>query len=384
MTDSDQLTQEIGHALRDRTDAMLGASVSFDGVRGRARSIRRRRAAGTAGAVAAAVAVVLVVPTLLGGADAPRSDRPQPAPPASGPVPRPAVLHAGSFTLPDGTERDLGIGQDVGSFGVLSDGRLVVTDRARSRIEVYDGSSLTATYPVDLLSLTMSSTHRVAAWVDQDWQVQVLESGRAEPVQLAPVPLPGETVPVIDAVVGSDCASGGCRVLAGEGNLTVAETDVDGAEDLGTGEDLRITDVSADERTWAVSFPPEDGEQYGCVGLYDVASTTVTARSCTTANLRFSPDGRHVVGGYVENGASARVSVLDRGLRPVRVYAPDQRVVSGATWADDTHLLAAVAGVYGRGWTLESVDIGDGASSTLGGPDDGVPPESGTEFLFSQ
>ena len=232
MTDSDQLTREIGHALRDRADAMLGASVSFDGVRGRARSIRRRRAAGTAGTVAAAVAVVLVVPTLLGGADAPRSDRPQPAPPAPGTVPRPAVLHAGSFTLPDGTEAD--------------------------------------------------------------------------------------------------------------------------------------------------------GEQYGCVGLYDVASTTVTARSCTTANLRLSPDGRHVVGGYRENGASARVSVLDRGLRPVLVYAPDQRVVSGATWADDTHLLAAVAGVDGRGWTLESVDLGDGASSTLGGPDDGVPPGSGTEFLFSQ
>jgi hypothetical protein len=379
----DQFSEELGAELRARASEVHGPPISFDGVRGRARSIRRRRRAGAAGAVAAAVGLVLVVPTLLGGAGAQRSERPEPAPPAperTHPVP---LLHRGTFTFPDGTRHDLGLrSRDVSQFGVLTDGRLVLANQARSRIEVYDTEGgLAHTYPVEYLALTMSPTNELAAWVEPGAKVQVLESGSAAPVEMAPVPLPGEASPVIDAVVGSDCASGGCRVLAGEGSLTMSQSAVDGAGDLGTPEDLRITDVSPDEKTWAVSFFPGPDQQYGCVGLYDVAGATVTARSCRTGTLQFSPDGQHLVGAFYENNMASDVTVLDRDLKPVLAYRPAPRVVSRISWDDATHLLVGTVDLKDSSWALERVDL-DGSSTILDGPARGANPELTAEYQF--
>ncbi len=386
MSNQDHLTEELGRELHRRVDALYDTPLTFEGVRGRARGIRRRRRVAAAGAVAAAVAVVLVVPTVLAGNGAQRSERPQPAPEPPAQTRSVAVLHDGTLTLPDGTTRDLGVRTtDVNRLAVLTDGRVLVANQKVSQIEVYDADgSLTTTYPVDYLTFTVSATNELAAWVDQRSRVQVLESGSAEPVTLAPVPLPGESSPVIDAVVGSDCASGGCRVLAGEGSVTMSEATVDDAGDLGTSEDLRIIDVSPDEKTWAVSFAPAGDQQYGCVGLYDVASRSVTARSCTIANLQFSPDGEHLVGGFFENNMTREVTVLDRDLKVVARYAPSGRVVVRAAWSDATHLLAAVAGLDDHTWTLERVDIGDGSTTTLDGPVRGGNPEMVSEYLFPE
>jgi hypothetical protein len=199
---------------------------------------------------------------------------------------------------------------------------------------------------------------------------------------MAPIPMPGEATPVVDAVVGSDCASGGCRVLAGDGNATTSQSDVDGARDLGADEELRVLDVSADEKTWAVSFPPGPNGQYGCVGLYDVAGATVTARSCTTSGLQFSPDGEHLVGAFYENNMASDVTVLDRDLEPVLAYRPKPRVVSRVTWDGPTHLLAGVVDLDDSSWSLERVDIGDGSTTTLDGPAPGSNPEIVADYQF--
>jgi hypothetical protein len=384
MTSNDQLATELAAELRARAGDLHGAPISFAGVRGRARSIRRRRQGVAAGAVAAVVAVILVVPTLL-GAGAQRSERPQPAPPAPEQTQGVPMLHRGTLTLLDGTRRDLGLrARDVSQFGVLTDGRVVLANQARSRIEVYDDEgALTQTYPVEFLALTMSPTDELAAWVERDSRVQVLESGSAAPVEMAPVPLPGEATPVIDAVVGSDCASGGCRVLAGEGNVTMSQSDVDGAGDLVTSEELRILDVSPDEKTWAVSFPPGPNAQYGCVGLYDVPGAIVTARSCRTSGLEFSPDGEHLVGAFYENFMASDVTVLDRDLSPVLAYRPRPRVVSRVAWDGATHLLAGVVDTDDSSWSLERVAIDDGSSSTLDGPAPGANPEIVAEYQFA-
>ena len=383
MTSNDQLTDELAAELRTRADDLHAAPISFAGVRGRARSIRRRRRAVAGGAAAAVVAAVLVVPTLLGGG-LHRAERPQPAPPAPERTSSATMLHGGTLTLPDGSRRGLDLrSPDVGQFVVLTDGRLVLTNQARSRIEVYDaGGDLTDTYPVDYVALTLSPTSELAAWVDPRSRVQVLESGSPAPAEMAPVPLPGEATPVIDAVVGSDCASGGCRVLAGDGNTTTAQSDVDGARDLGADEELRVLDVSPDEKTWAVSFPPGPNEQYGCVGLYDVAGATVTARSCTTSGLQFSPDGEHLVGAFYENNMASDVTVLDRDLEPVLAYRPKPRVVSRVTWDGPTHLLAGVVDLDDSSWSLERVDIGDGSTTTLDGPAPGSNPEIVADYQF--
>jgi hypothetical protein len=294
------------------------------------------------------------------------------------------IMHGGTLTLPDGSRRSLDLrSPDVSQFGVLTDGRLVLANQARSRIEVYDaGGDLTDTYPVDYVALTLSPTSELAAWVDPRSRVQVLESGSPAPVEMAPVPLPGEATPVIDAVVGSDCASGGCRVLAGDGNATTSQSAVDGARDLGADEELRVLDVSPDEKTWAVSFPPGPNEQYGCVGLYDVAGATVTARSCTTSGLQFSPDGEHLVGAFYENNMASDVTVLDRDLEPVLAYRPKPRVVSRVTWDGPTHLLAGVVDLDDSSWSLERVDIDDGSTTTLDGPAPGSNPEIVADYQF--
>lgn len=384
MTSNEHLTSELAAELRSRAGDLHAAPVSFEEVRGRARTIRRRRAAGTAGAVAAAVALVLLVPTLLGGVGAQRSERPQPAPPVPVQAQRPAVLHAGTFSLPDGTHRDLGLrARDVTQFGVLADGRLVLVNQARSRIEVYDGSALTATYDVEPLLLTLSTTGQLAAWTEGS-RVRVLESGQSQPVALARMPVRAGTLPMVDAVTGDDCAGGGCRAILSDGTRTTSVVSTTGVSDLPTGPPFRVTDVSPDGRTWAVAFPPAGEEQYGCAGLYDVASAAVVGRTCRVPSLEFSPDGRRVLGAAFENNMTERVTVLDRDLEPVRVYAPAGRVVVRVAWSDPTHLLASVADLDGRRWSLEEVSVDDGSAVTVDGPAPGGNPEIFSEYAFSE
>ena len=157
---------------------------------------------------------------------------------------------------------------------------------------------------------------------------------------------------------------------------------MDGARDLGADEELRILDVSPDEETWAVSFPPGPDGQYGCVGLYDVAGATVTAVSCKTSGLQFSPDGEHLVGAFYENNMASAVTVLDRDLEPVLAYRPKPRVVSRVTWDGPTHLLAGVVDLDDSSWSLERVDIGDGSTTTLDGPAPGSNPEIVADYQF--
>jgi len=57
----DDLTTDLGRALHDHSDAMRGSSLALADVKGKARSIRRRRAATAVGG--AVVAVALIVPT---------------------------------------------------------------------------------------------------------------------------------------------------------------------------------------------------------------------------------------------------------------------------------------------------------------------------------
>lgn len=381
MTTQDHLPDEVAATLRARADDLRTAPLSFDVVRGRARSIQRRRRGVTAGAIAAALAAVLVVPALL-DVGAQRADRPQPAPAPerSQAVP---MLHRGTFTLPDGTRVDLGLrAREVSQFGVLTDGRIVVANQARSRIEVYDADgTLSGTHPVDLLALTMSPTDELAAWTEGS-RVQVLESGQAQPVALAHMPVSAGTIPMVDAVSGDHCASGGCRAILSDGTETTSEVTTNGVRELATSRPLRVTAVSPDGRTWAVGFPAASEQQYGCVGLYDVASAAVTARTCATSNLRFAPDGEHLVGGFFENNMARRVTVLDTRLRPVSTYAPANRAVVRVAWADPTHLLAAVAGVDDQRWSLERVDIGDGSATTLEGPVAGGNPEITSDYMF--
>ena len=185
MSNQDHLTDELGRELHRRVDAMYDAPLTLDAVRGRARSIRRRRRVAAASSIAAAVAVVATLSAVLPGLD--RADTPQPAPEPS-PARGASVLHDGVVTLPGGDTVSVDLANtNVSQFGVLTDGRIVVANQAEQSVQVFapDGS-LAATYPVDLLLVTMSSTDELAAWIEGS-RVQVLESGSTDPVALAPL-----------------------------------------------------------------------------------------------------------------------------------------------------------------------------------------------------
>lgn len=383
MSANDALTEELGRELHHRADALYDAPLTFDDVRGRARGIRRRRRVAAAATTAAAVALVATLSaTLAGNLD--RADGPQPAP-APAPGRGASVLHDSTVTLPGGETVTLDVPKaDVSQFGVLTDGRIVVANQAERSIQVFapDGS-LATTYPADPLLVTMSSTDELAAWLEGS-RVRVLESGVAEPVALAHMPKTAGTVPMVDAVTGSDCADGGCEAILSDGTRTTGEVSVDGVRELSTSRTMRVTDVSPDGETWAVAFPPPEGEQYPCVGLYEPATDEVTARSCTVGGLGFSPDGRHLLSGFYENNMAGTVSVLDRELRVVRTVDPGEMVISRAAWADDSHVLAVLAGLEDHRWTLVRYPLDGGDPETVAGPVRGGNPEILSEYLPSE
>lgn len=384
MNDRNQLTEELGHELRTRADEVYGAPFTLDDVRGRARSIRRGRIAVAAGALAAAVAVVAVAPTALsGGLD--RADRPQPAQPAPSGTAHGAVLHDGVVTLADGTTVTLDVPtRGVSQLGVLTDGRLVLAEPAKRAIQVlHPDGSLEATHRVDTVALTMSATDELAAWTEGS-RVQVLESGSPEPVALAHMPVSAGTIPMVDAVTGDHCADGGCWAILSDGTTTTSEVSVDGLRPVATGEPLRVTDVSPDGGTWAVAFPAPEGQQVPCVGLYDRAAARVHARSCAAGGLDFAPDGRHLLAVSYENNMAGRLTVLDRALEVVsRFEPPAGEAVSRAAWADDGHVLAALADPAGHRWSLVRVAL-DGVPETLASSGPGVDPERGSDYLPSE
>lgn len=370
------MTQEtFERELARRADHVHGVPLSFDDVRGRARSIQRRRRAAVAAAVAAVVALVVLVPTVLSG------HRERGVEPAPAPRGHTAVLHGGVVTLADGHRVDLGIDNaDVTDFSVLTDGRIVVAMQEPYAVRVYgpDGSQQDQ-YPVQLNALTTSADDTMVAWVAKDFTIRVLESGTAEPVERAGIPMPGESPGSIDAVLDDG------TLLVGDFTTTTGEVTDEGYRELTASEPLRVTDVGPDGDAWAVGFPPGENEQFGCAGVYDPKQEVVVARTCDTSALRFAPDGRHLIGTRGDNNMAGEVSVLDLDLQQVGRFAPGRgSVVSRVAWADADHLLVAVAGLEDSRWSLERVGLAGTDPEVVEGPVDGRNAEIVVEYLLAE
>ncbi|WP_341240880.1 hypothetical protein [uncultured Nocardioides sp.] len=385
--------QEIGAALEREVADLHDTPFTLADVQGRARGIRRRRHALVAGVAAAAVAVAVPSVLLVGGA-LDRTDGPGPAGPSQSATEAPdvttaplsSVLRGSTLTRPDGTSVELKLPDgDVMDYTVLGDGRVVVAANAGAQIDVLgaDGQPQ-ASYPAEVNHFVAGPTRDTVAWVGEDGAVRVLESGTTEPTVLAtPPPFPG-TSRTVDAVLGSGCAAGGCTVLTGNGTTTTHEVTLNGAEPFDMGRPARVHDVSPDGGLWAYSEPPGELEQYGCVGLYDVAAATTTARSCDVWGLSFSPDGRFVEAAFAENNMLGDLRVLDLSLETVLAYEPDDgRVVSRTGWASPDALLVSVAGLRDNQWSLLEVPVDGGEPTTVEGPVPGENPEVGAEFLPS-
>lgn len=384
MSNHSTLEERLSRSLDQQATALHDAPFTLDDVRGRARGIQRRRR-GVAAGVVAVVAAIAVPVALLAG---PGSDRTEGVDPAPRPTTAAAsVLHAGQLTLPDGRTVDVDLPSNVTQVGVLGDGRIVApvnSGGGRIRVLSPQGEWIDD-YPVMDTMLTMGVDDQAVAWIDPDYRVQVLESGVDEPVTFPGVPMPGEAVGSIDAVLGSDCAAGGCTVLAGDHEVTTHRITLDGATPLETAEPFRVRDVSPDGRTWAVTLARDvDREQFGCAALYDVEAGAVTARNCDTTLIGFSLDGRHVTATRSDGGPFlGEPSILDLGLREVgRVSHPDG-VVSSLGWEDAEHLLVSVADWDGAAWSLLRVNLDGTTDAVLEGPAAGELPEIAPEYLIT-
>ncbi len=367
--------------LGRRADAVHGAPLTFEAVRGTAQGIRRRRRAAAAGAVAAAVAVAILVPTVLTGGWN-RSQGPDPAPPAPS-APGASVLHDGVVTHPDGGTVPVDVSnENVTNFGVLTDGRVVVALQEPYAVRVFapDGS-LQATYPAQANVVTMSADDSVAAWVDEDYRTAVLRSGAAEPATMDGPPSPGGESPgSIDAVLDAE------HLLVGDFNTTTGMLTPEGVTDLSTTQPLRVSDVSPDGELWAVQYADDADPQFGCSGLYDAERAAMVARSCEAANLRFAPDGKHLLSLRGDNNMFGEVAVLDLDLRPVGEFESSGKgdVVSRAAWADATHVLVAGTDWTANTWSLTRVGLAWDDPHVVVPEGPGGNPEQVAEYLLSE
>jgi hypothetical protein len=375
--------QAFTRELARHADDVHGAPLTFEDVRSTARRIRRRRRAGMAAAVAAVVAVIAVVPVLLSGGNGHRAPQPAPSPvpsPSRTLAPGASVLHDRTLSLPSGDTVHVDVdNEDVSQIGVLTDGRVVVAMTKPYAIRVYDADgSLQEQYPVGANVITMSAADDAVAWVAEDLTVRVLASGSAEPTSLPGIPMPGEAVGSIDAVLDPG------HLLVGDHTTTTGELTADGVRRLRTAEPLRVADVSPDGGLWAVSFLPTADQQYGCTGLYDPGADRVVARSCEVYLTDFAPDSEHLLSAFYENNMASDVRVVDLQLGEVGRIAPEggTSAVSRIGWVDATHLVAGVADTQSPAWTLVRSDL-DGALEVLGGQTAGANPELAAEYLIS-
>ena len=385
--------QTFVRELERRADDVQPRHFGFEDVRTTAYRIRRRRRIAASAAAAAVVAAVLLVPVMIGGSQRAEEPEPVPKPKSAATTPGVSVLYDGILTRADGSTTPLDIDTaDVQQLGVLTDGRVVIAVSNSQVVRVYgsDGT-LEGKHRVALNHITMSADDTLAAWVDGDSRVVVLESGVAEPTTFEwGIPMPGESSGIIDAVYGSDCANDGCTVLGGDFNTTTTKLTVrsEAGIDLKTSEPLSVVDVSPDGEQWAVTFPPtDDSEQFGCSGVYFPATDLVTARTCESTYWQFSPDGTHLTAARGDNSMWGSVEVIKwgEGVHPVLTYEPDDGfTVKDWGWADTEHLLVVVAGLDDPStWSLLRVPIDGGDVETLVGPVDGPNAESPSVFVLS-
>ena len=361
----------LSRELHQRSAGIGGHPIGLDDVRGRARSIRRRRNA--VRGVVAAVVLAVAVPVGLSTTDLLGSSR-TPAPPvASGSVepspdtPAPTPEPDGSFPL---TVHGLTQGEPAGVPYVVAKGdQLVTPDGTFGLPESY--ATIT---PYNGGWLAIGSEQHPGKIIMLDDNLEVVHTDPAGGYDLAVsqdgshvayvVRESNDTVMLVNAPTdGTDPVTWMIDVPGGESldpvgfldNDTVVydaqTTDVMGIARTGGTltpiEGLRRVD-DASEATGMVSGLVSYGIDGGCSGVMDPDSGQLLWKSCDYSNLRFSPDGRYVVAdaSYFDGG-SPTLTILDASTGEVVAhFSPVQRDtvvgVAQAVWEDDDSVLAFV------------------------------------------
>lgn len=367
-------SQSFEEALRIHAVEAGTPRLTLDDVRGRARRIRRTRAAlTTTGAAGVVLAAVVPIALLVGGDRSTDSLPPADATPTVvdtanpvGPDPAPVtgVSQAGSWMVDGEVHPAQGepfrpaVDGDVVSFAGLTDGRWVVTSGpggGASTVSIVDGTgALLAAYDAQDTYLATDDVTSAVSWIGPGGDPQVLLSGVDEPIatgaeldtRLSP-PTPLEILP--------GCSADECYVLVetydrSPSGSTRSAVGIDGSvQDLDRLGLRSITDVSQDGALVSgVTSVDEIGQEY-CSGVVSFATGEQLWETCDAGTLRFSPDGLHVLGidPLLDGANHSFVQVLDaRTGDPVGERL--EGTVFDEAWVDAEHYLVSLGNADGE------------------------------------
>lgn len=386
-------TDDLTRSLREQADLVGGHPIDLEAVRGRARSIQRRRRAG--GAVVAAAVLAVAIPVGLTVAGGTSGRAPQPAPPVE-PTIKPAPRQEdGSFLL-DIEKAPTGSVPQV-PYIVNDENRLSTPDRSYElpdgivQLAPYDGAWIaiqagnyppSGTHVVRLdsdfdissepvasgLALVANADGSRVAWVEVEEGQSILVNAPTDGGTPTRTPLTSEShspaTPVGFLADGSVVFSTTQeRTFILEFGVATTSGDITPFSGFNTVN-------STSEVSGLVAGQTQFLGDGSCSGVTDpVAGTKLLWETCDYALGAFSPDGRYIVGlaPYSDGPGSTSVSILDATTgEPVVDYSgPRGRTVSGAgqvVWEDDDTLLTTVT--QGADQTIVRLEL-DGAVSRV-------------------
>jgi hypothetical protein len=397
MSQHDDLTRTLTRELEDRAHAMDGSTLHLADVRGRARSIRRRRTTAAVAGVAAAVAVI--VPTVSLATHT--SGRPEPAPITQTPSPTgtatddgrhpaPGVLDVsdlptgaapgvdfvqnGVFHFHEGGSGAVGTTYSPRLFAALEDGARVwqtIDDEGNAYIEIQDTDG-TFHEPVRSdFGLAANDEHNTVAWAAPDGQVMVW-AGRATEPRPVGDPIPGGHDVRIAAVLSQDCTEFCDLFVNGpaEGAQIWQPYEVtdQGTQVLRDGGLVMVKDES---RGLTIGLSRLE-DMSSCSDLYG-GGEFAGFHTCKATLESFAPDASTVLGYPTYYDGLGPTSLSMWNLEGDKLFErradPDhQATVTDTQWEDDTHVIATV--FQENTWSL--VRIG-----TDGSMEYAVPPVAG-------
>lgn len=364
---TDHLTTELSRQLHAEADDWHGAPLTLESVQGRARSIRRRRAAVGSGIAAAAVmAVILPVTLALDGT--PGSQRPDvtntptqavdPTPRADGTFP--LTIDAPEAAAPDTGYLVLDTGQLVtpdGSFDLPGD-FLQITPYDGGWVGIRAGDLPPTGHEVVFLDqdfqelsatssgagLAISPDGSRVAWVEVDSQSWTLVNAPVDGGETIRTAVSDQSIPV--GFLAGDHVAFSARDLA-TGQISGGVAGPQGAFDDPAFKGMqRLTGVTEGRVAVQVDFRGNKT----CSQVRDQAGAGETVWETCDYQLRaFSPDGQLIIGfaSYFDFG-SPSLSILDATTgEPVVDFVSDNSaseatVVHAAVWEDDDTVIAHV------------------------------------------
>ena len=408
MNHHDDLTSTLSRELGERAGAMEGSTLHLADVKGRARSIRRRR---TATAVVGAVAAVgLIVPTAAlathsngkpepGPAHSPSptatttDDGAQPAPGVldvsrlpTGPAPRMDYLQDGSLHLTDGSIVDVSTRHDPRQLVELADGARVwstADEKGRSYVEIQDADGTLHDPIPSTGGLSVNRQHSIVAWLTTSGQVTIWEGWASEPRPLGD-PVPGSDVRVGPITSAGSAAPGQPGPSCRQSSCSVIVNVHDGA-----GQPWEVTEAGS-QKLLDGGYRNVNDESGGLsIGLTKITdSGTCSAlqgggefpgfSTCRHQLTSFSPDGQLILAlpSYVDGIGPSGLAMYD--LNGQRLFDRSsteqaQSFFTEATWEDGSHVLAPV---YQDGkWAVVRI-ASDGSMEYAVAPEPGPSDQS--------